>query len=336
MNYSHRFFLYAPVAAIVALAAAVSIYWFVVAHDFSKRLEALNGHNIAPGISFHYDSKSIGGFPFRVDAVLQNMRITINAPHGPAVWQTEHFALHMLDYGRLQLVLEAAGKQALIWHDAKGETRSIAFTPALLRASAIAHGDRISRFDIELFGADTKALSVAHTELHIRRAPHADALDIVFMADDVHLSPSLQAGLGGRIAKLRLGGRITPAREWSAFLSGKSDWRSAAGHWRTDSGAFDVARLEIDWGKTKTTGSGLLTLDATRRPKGLIHLKIAGYEALVRAAQQHSGTNLFSGLKAQAAQAGKTSGGPLPVTLAFKDGLAYAGHTPAGFLEPLY
>lgn len=340
MRYSHRFFLYAPVGVIIALAAGVIAYWFVTANAFSKQLEALNGHEVAPGVRFHYTSKSIGGFPFRVDAELENMRVDIATPHGPAAWSTEHFALHMLDYGRLQLVFEAAGKQIVRWHDTNGEPRGLEFVPALLRASASVGGGAPKRFDLELYGAATAPLGVAHTELHMRQDPKADALDVVFIADDVHLAPELRTALGDVISKLRLNGTLAPASPWNAFLSGKIGWKTAAERWRSG-GAFDIARMEIGWGKADASGTGILTLDTAHRVKGMIKLQIAGYQVLAdeaarRGLVKSAQKGVLAGVMAEASTAANDPTGRLPVTLAFKDGIAYVGATPASFLPPLY
>lgn len=341
MKYSHRFFLYAPVVAVVALTVAVCVYWYVASNAFAKRLDALNGHQIAPGVAFHFTSRSIGGFPFRIDAVLENMRITLATPDGPARWTAEHFALHMLDYDTLKFVFEAAGKQVITWHDADKAAHGITFTPALLRASANAEGDRLKRFDIELYDADTAPFSVAHTEFHIRRDPDANAMDIVFMADKVHLAPSLATALGDMISKLRLKGTLAPAAPWSAFLSGDGDWRKAAKMWRRKHGAFAIDQLEVDWGKVQASGKGALTLDSQRRPEGLIKLRIAGYQVLAAEAERRhlvrgAEKGVLAGLMAKAAHSAKAAGGTLPVTLAFKGGLTYVGDTPVGFLDSLY
>lgn len=340
MKYSHRFFLYAPVAAVGVLVAAAAIYWSVAAHTFSKRLDALNGREIAPGVTLHFDSKAIGGFPFRLDTVLMGMRIDVAATHGPASWRAEEFALHMLDYSATALVFEAAGKQALSWHDANGAPHGVTFVPGLLRASA-SLGGGIERFDLELIGTAGAPIRVARSELHLRRASDADAFDLVFTAGDVHLPARQQTALGDAISKLRLTARLAPADNWNALLSGKGDWRKAADDWRAHSGALDIAQLEIVWGKVNARGIGLLTLDGARRPEGLVKLKIAGYRALANEVmQRHPGQgaekSVLDGVMAQAAAAGKNGAALLPVTLAFKDGLAYVNQVPAGFLSPLY
>lgn len=338
MKFSHRFFLYAPVVAVGVLFAAAAIYWTVAAHAFANRLDTLNGHEIEPGVTFHFESKAIGGFPFRIDAVLKDMRIDAATAHGSASWRAEEFALHMLDYSATPVVFEAAGKQVLSWHDTKGAPHNLTFVPGLLRASAATSGGELARFDFELIGTADVPIRVSRGEFHLRRTPGTDALDLVFMADDMHLPAGQHAGLGETIPKLRLSARLAPGNDWNALLSGNGDWRKAAEAWRAHSGTLDIAQLEILWGKVDARGAGLLTLDGARRPEGIIKLKIAGYRALAGAAKRQAGMreNVLDGVIAQAASANKNGTGPLPVTLAFKDGLAYVNQAPAGFLSPLY
>lgn len=341
MRFSHRFFLYAPVAAVGMLAAAAAIYWTVEAHAFSRRLDALNGHAIAPDVILHFAAKSIGGFPFRVDAVLKDMRIDMAGKHGPAGWHAQEFALHMLDYSAASLVFEAAGRQVLFWHDAQDAAHSFAFVPGLLRASASTEDGALDRFDLEMIGMAGAPLRIAHGELHLRRAPDADALDFILTADDVHLEPAQRPAFGDTIAKLRLTARLAPGSDWNPFLSGKGDWRKAAEAWRTHAGTLGIAQIEIVSGKTDARGSGLLTLDGARRPEGLVKLKIAGYRTLAAEAARQSPAmgmqkSVLGGVMAQAGAAGKNGTDPLAVTLAFKDGLSYVNRTPAEFLSPLY
>jgi hypothetical protein len=322
------------------LAIAFSVYWFIASNAFAKRLDAANGHEIAPGVTFQFASKTIGGFPFRVDAVLENVRVDAATSRGPASWQAEHFALHMLDYGGAQFVFEAAGKQVLTWHDKKQVAHGLAFTPALLRASAIASGGELKRFDLMLYGAVTDDFSVAHSEFHIRRDPKADGLDIAFMADNLNLPGYRGAAMGPLISKIRLGGTLLPASPWNALLSGDADWRKTADAWRGHRGAIDIQSFDLAWGKTETIGNGLLMLDNEARPQGIIKLKIAGYQLLAEeAAREHlvngAENGVLAGLMAAAAASEKGQGA-LPLTLAFKDGIAYAGDAPVGFADPVY
>jgi hypothetical protein len=324
MKYSHRFFLWAPIAVLVALLAAAVIHWFAVAHAVSKYLDAANGHEVAPGVTLHYAHRQIAGFPFRIDLVLDDMKIDVAATHGPAEWRAEHFALHMLDYGRFQAIYEAAGKQTVSWTDSEGARKVLQFTPGLLRASSInAHG-RLSRFDLEMVAAGSKDFQAADLEFHLRRNPDADALDIMLSADDLHVSPEFQSAFGAAIRKLRVNAQLHPATSLTPLLSGRLGWRQTLGAWK---GALDISNLDIAWGKTEASGSGQLTPDGAHRPQGILNLRIAGLSAL----QAQAGSGFFATLLNSIARNGQDK-----VRLAFKDGLVFANDTPAGFLDPLY
>ena len=114
MKYSHRFFLYAPVAAIVALAIAVSAYWVTAA----QRLFQAAGCAERPRDRARRDASTSppnpsAAFPSASMRCWRTCASTWRRRTGRRSWTAEHFALHMLDYGRLQLVFEAAGKQTL-------------------------------------------------------------------------------------------------------------------------------------------------------------------------------------------------------------------------------
>lgn len=324
MKYSHRFFLWAPIAVLAALLAAAVIHWFAVAHAVSKYLDAANGHEIAPGVTLLYGHRQIAGFPFRIDLMLDDMKIDVAAARGPAEWRSEHFALHMLDYGRFQAIYEAAGKQTVSWTGSDGVRKVLQFTPGLLRASSInAHG-RLSRFDMEMVAAGSKDFQAANLEFHLRRNPDADALDIVLSADDLRVSKEFRSAFGAAIGKLRFKGQLHPATSLRPLLSGDSGWRQTLGAWK---GALDISNLDIAWGKVEATGSGQLTQDAAHRPQGILNLKIAGLSAL----QAQAGSGFFTTLLNSIARNGQDK-----VQLGFKDGLVFANETPAGFLDPLY
>ena len=75
MTYSSRFFLYAPLALFLVLAAGVSANWWIVARALSDKLDSLNGRPAMPGVILTFSAKQISGFPFNLDVVFHDFRI---------------------------------------------------------------------------------------------------------------------------------------------------------------------------------------------------------------------------------------------------------------------
>jgi Uncharacterized protein conserved in bacteria (DUF2125) len=334
MSYSHRFFLYAPIAVFLAILGAIGVYWWMTASVFFKSLDAANGREIAPGVTLHFTSHSDGGFPFRIESVMENVRVDVATSYGPATWQAEHFALHALSYGRNQILYEAAGRQTLSWTDSEHRHHVWTFVPGSMRASSIVAGGKLARFDLDIIGIGSPELAAGRAQIHMRRDPQKDAIDFALMGDVIHLAPDLQSGFGDTIKTLRLNGSFAPGSPLTPLLDGKSDWRSAFENWRKANGSFAIDQFEMAWGKLDAIGQGKLALDVMRQPQGTLALKISGYQAFLKTAGAGSSdTPLASALIADQSP---NSPETLSVPLNFKNGIVTAGPTAGGVLNPLY
>src|SRR5262245_8403028 len=185
MNLTNRFFIYAPFALFVVLALSITIRWFSEASAFSARLNGLNGHRLMPGVTLHFASKQISGFPFRMDAVFKDLEIDVQTSHGPSSWHTEDFALHRLTYGADTTLFEAAGRQRLSWTDLAGRHHQLPFAIGSLRASASESEMGLERFDLNAVSLNSPEGSAGDAQLHLRREPHNDAVDIFVSLNDV-------------------------------------------------------------------------------------------------------------------------------------------------------
>jgi hypothetical protein len=322
------------VSLFAILMLGVVAYWFVASHEVSRKLEALNGHEIAPGITMGFAHKTMAGFPFRVDGELDGFRVTIATSHGPAVWTAEKFAFHSLTYGRTQYVFEAAGKQTITWHKDSGALRTYQFLPGLLRGSMSAGKGELSRFDLEVIDVDSPDLSAAQVQLHLRKDPKIDGLDLYLSADGVHMGTALQPAFGPDLKLLRVDAMILPGSSFDAVLSGKGDWRAAAEGWRKRDGGVLVRSIAMNWGPLDITGKGALTVDEIHRPMGGLHFKINNLGDLSKIAPTLNGNPANAGIVI-GLLAGYPSK-PSSVILTFKDGVVYVGSVPADTLSPLY
>jgi Uncharacterized protein conserved in bacteria (DUF2125) len=268
VRYSSRFFLYAPFVLVVCIAAGAMLLWFQASSAWSKRIAAMNGHEIAPGITLSYSSETIGGFPFRVDTVFKNFRISVA---GAGTWQSDEFAMHALTYGHGQAVFEAAGNQTFVWTGKSGVPHQFDFVPGSVRASAVLNGDALSRFDLVLVALDSQTITIGRGEIHMRRDPTSDAIDLALSGDSIHLPDHPK-----NISHFRLAAHMTPRAPLNPLLEGKVTWQDAVEDWRKVDGRTAVDAIDLNG----EAGSGVVTLDGQHRPFGYYNLAVEGRKTI--------------------------------------------------------
>jgi hypothetical protein len=265
MNYSSRFWLFAPLVLFLALAGWAMGYWWVAAATVEKTLNSLNGHQAAPGITVSYTGKTISGFPFNIDVVFTGFAVEGQGAHGPFRWTSEQFALHRLTYGPSQDIYEAAGNQTLSWTDRSGKSHGLKFLPGSLRASA--HGDRrgLARFDLDMVAAggsdsDGTPFTAARAQFHLRRDPKMDALDLQISGTDIKTKGNIAGLFGDQVKNLTIYATVTNGTSFAPLLAGKESWADAAANWRAKGGQAAIGPVAISsrrFSLTANTGVGL-------------------------------------------------------------------------------
>jgi hypothetical protein len=274
MRYSNRVFLYAPLLVLLIIATAAMIRWEQLAHQWETRLLAANrGAQIAPGVTLHFASEQIGGFPFNLDVVLNRVVIAVQSTRCPILLASERFAIHALTYGRAQQVMEAAGPQTITWTDAEGAMYRFAFLPGAMRASAIERDGRLARFDLDLSEFGSRALTGARAQLHIRASPERDAVDFAIRAADLRGKSSNTV-----LSNIEIAGRITPAAPLSPLLFARDEWRNTLNRWRGANGLLRLDTIKIGWDASRLAGSGLLSLDQSHRIRGEVTMQLSAAE----------------------------------------------------------
>jgi hypothetical protein len=230
-RYSSRFWLYAPISIFLLIAVAVMVHWKIAADAFEKKLAAVKGHEAAPGIVLDWDSVTVSGFPFRLDADFTNFSVHGAAARGPFVWKTKQFALHTLAYGPRKTVYEAAGPQHLEWSAIDGR-HTVDLLPATLRGSSITDARGLVRADIDGADVGSKGLTATRMQFHLRRDPDGKHLDLNLSADNLRREQQIGLPLNFNIY-LRFSrlDAITP------LLTGSAGWPQTTSRWRGMDGA---------------------------------------------------------------------------------------------------
>lgn len=268
MRYSSRFFLYAPLAGLLLLAAIAMGHWWFVASAVAKRLDAVNGHEIMPGVRIGFSHKTLAGFPFRLDLLLKNLRIEVAEADGPVVWTSEDFAMHKLTYGRAQAIFEAAGRQTLSWTDAHGALHRFAFLPGTFRASSILQDGRLARFDSEIIDLDGDAFRARNAQLHMRATK--SGIDLFLSLNGAHVQSGYAAALGPDISNLIVNGTADRSDKLQTLLRGEQAPEAALEDWRQSGGAMAINDFALTTGKTTAHFHGRLALDTHHDPAGAL------------------------------------------------------------------
>ncbi len=230
MNYSSRFWLYAPIITFLLIACAVMAYWWVSADAFEKKLAALNGHEAVPGITLDWKTAQVGGFPFRLDADFTGFTVKGAGAHGPFAWSAEKFAAHTLTYNRTKAVYEAAGRQLVSWTDVNGAAHQIDFLPGSLRASSVMRDHALVRADLDIANLAAKDTRIGRFQLHMRRAGHD--LDLM-----------LEADAAGDIKQVQVYAGLSHGDAFAGLLKGEQSWPDAANAWRGQGGQAKLSRV---------------------------------------------------------------------------------------------
>jgi len=229
-KYSSRFWLYAPSALFAALAAAVMIHWWMLAGPFEKKLAALKGREAIPGITLNWDKVEIGGFPFRLDANFQNLRIAGAGAHGPFSWRSEKFAMHGLTYGRSQDVYEAAGRQQIGWTEPDGDSRTASFQSGSMRGSSILGPQGLMRFDLDIAELGGPDFNLTRFQFHIRRGLDGNSLDLMVSADALPVGSK-------KPRHLQLYVTLPKGEPLLPLLRAEISWPEAVRRWRAGGGS---------------------------------------------------------------------------------------------------
>ena len=225
MRYSSRFWLYAPVTAVLILAAAVAIHWWFAAQTFETALAAAKGHEAAPGITVDWSKVDVGGFPFRIDADFENFSVAGAAARGPFVWKSDQFALHTLTYGRRKTVYEAAGSQHLQWVASDGKVHRADFLPGTMRASSTTDARGLARADLDIVDADGQGFSARRLQFHMRRDPDGKDLDVMAKAEDF-------TGFGEKAPTAEAYFTLTDSAALMPLLKGEAFWPDVVRAWQ--------------------------------------------------------------------------------------------------------
>ncbi len=330
-----------PYAMAIILAAGWCVGWFWVRGQAEQQMDAERDRLVAAGYPVSWQTRSIDGFPFRLDLHLTG--VSLGEPSGWALaiprLEAEAYA-----YSPDHWVLVAP--DGVTFNRPKGG--GVAVQARALRASLSNFGDYPPRLSVEgedlTFTASPGAKPYFVTaakafNLHLRAGPNdMGAVYVGLDQADANLT-----GLMARIAQGKPIGITADALFTKAGAFTGRDWPGAVQAWSAAGGAFQVRQITVAAGDSILDArAGALSVDRDGRLAGSLNASLRqapkALAAMGRAGAITPRSAESAASVAQAAQqgAGDQQGAAAHLTLDFKDGQTTLGAVSVGPAPRVY
>jgi hypothetical protein len=345
-----------PAAALGLLVVLYSVYWFAVADEVRKSVEAFSVRGEG-GLVTGWKDFSVGGYPYRIEARFESP--SASAPDAPEAWEWrgERAAVALLPYNLRHAVLTLGGEQVLRYRDVRKRTHTVNELRAKTGTARASYVDLpespFGRLAIDIENLDAVHLqsaagledSIAAERLQLHTRPATDdtgspiiaSYDIAVQADGVAVdSLEVMPALGNSMELLLIQARlrdVPQTRHVSAIELLQA--------WREDGGTLALSDLVVKWGPLNLAASGELSLDALNRPQGQLDARVTDFEGLMEAmvrdgvVKENEARIALAGLVLVSQfQGNRSDEVRMPVIM--QEGRLFLGPLAIAKLEPLY
>lgn len=234
----------AVIGVVIAGAAVYSGVWFFLAGQVRDGIDRWAAERRAEGYEAGFTSVAVGGFPFRLEAVIVEPMLAAPKSNRPWSWRGPAMILRARPWALSKVRVLIPGRHRV----------------------TVLTGGKPETIDIE---ARTLMAELDFSPPGASFAATINAAGIVYPRDPV-------AGLGRTTRRLAL------TIEVKGDLPPEID-ADAMARWRDRGGTLDVSGLDIRHGPLDLTGDGTGALDADMQPIGAFTLNVRGFgEALDR------------------------------------------------------
>lgn len=264
--------------AVLAVAAAYSVYWFTVAGGLRACLDPWAAARRAEGYTVAWDSAAVRGFPFA-------FRLSFTG----ASFGREQPTLYLAKAPTL--VLSAAPWNLHTWHAETPDGAELTTSGAVLDAGRVDGAVTTRRGDPS--SIDVTATALAGQQL-IAGLSAADAtVHLTLPANAPADHRDTAADLAVAFSRLTLPaalppfGNIVDGLSVTATLKGRLPYGAPTPSltaWRDDGGTLELTKAVLHWGALNIDATGTLALDGDLQPIGALKATIEGQNEIVDAA----------------------------------------------------
>lgn len=326
-----RPFLYLGLV-LVLLMGGYGLYWRTLASGFEQRLFAWAETQKQHGVAWAWDSVSVGGFPFGLEAEISNPRAQAPAAFLPWEWRTDRLLLNISILGANdatittdtpQMIQVGFGNspQAI---QAAGHFEAQVSLMEIKPVRLVGNGLTLEGLDpASSLRLDAATLTLAQRPADMTDPKAADWTgEIALYGFDLPADAAALFGPRMKSVELRLSLYGLPPRKPPA---------QALTEWNQNGGTLEAENLSLDWGPLRLAGNATIALDNALQPlvAGAVHVR--GLAATVEHLTEKGwiGANEAALLKTfLAAQAKANPNAPeptLPLPLTVQDGAFFVG-----------
>ena len=309
-----RFGLYAPFAILLVGVTIWSIDWFWSRGEIYRQLDAEKAALARTGYELSWGSRSVGGYPFRLDVDLGD--VSLRAPGG---WRiaTGTVSAEMAVLAPGHWVMQFPGDVTIAGRDGAAVT----VRSKILRASlsdADAHPPRISVEGIGMTvigpAAANPLFFTSADEFHLHSKAGPDDHGAAYIEVDQARAP-----LTGLLARIADGKPVTLIFDTifshAGALSGL-DWHTACNAWRSAGGSLNVRTLRLVASEAILEAKpGTLGVSADGRLAGSLNVALHAAQssaATIELSQQRSAGSITVDFSDGRTRLGSTDIGPSP------------------------
>jgi hypothetical protein len=331
--------LFLPFAVIIVLAVTWSGLWYFAASRTEAVVSAWIEQEASAGRVYACASRTIGGYPFRIELRCTEPVMELTSLQRPRVVKARDLVALAQVYEPGLIVAEITGPVSIAdagsppimqadWRLAQASLRAAGRRPE--RLSVVLESVRLQQVDS---GTPEMMSSADRVELHIHRP-----------ADGGENAPIDFAALvaGGVIVGGPLGGRPINA-ETSGILRGLAEFKrqpmsARLREWQMGGGRLELTRLRVQQGDAVAVAAGDVGLSVSGRPDGTINITMAGFDQVVRDLVRGGGMQLgvIAGLTFLGRPAEIDGRRAVSVPFRIKDGSMSLGPIPVGKLDPVF
>lgn len=283
-----RFWLYLPFVLLLLVVAAWTAYWFIARAQLDKGIDAWIENERAMGATIDYSAKSLGGFPYRFELVVDD---PVYQPQGSARWEGEQLRLVMQPWNWQHVIAYSPGRNLLTEPGGLRQTLTLDRTSA---ASLSWNTDMIERIGVQMGNASAliDGESYATTGFSLNVKPRDGAEDDLMVAIQwdrltINAAPQGAEFLGDTLGPSRLIGEVRGFFPAWIRSGGTGDMARFHQALVQEGGAIEIAQALLDWGPLDLGMKGEIDFDGGKA-NGALGVRIEHADEL-RAALEASG-----------------------------------------------